>query len=104
MECIKKSGKEDEFMAGTCTKKHCGNGGKERLFRFITEVSFAIEDVVLYLDTHPCDQNALQYYEQYKNMRRQAMEEYTRMYGPLCSKDVTIGNSWTWIREPWPWE
>lgn len=80
------------------------NQGQQRLFRFIMEVSFALEDVVLYLDTHPCDKDALCYYEQYRNMRKQAVDEYTRMYGPLSSKDVDNTNYWKWVNTPWPWE
>lgn len=91
-------------MACTSANNKNGSGGQERLFRFIMEVSFALEDVVLYLDTHPCDKDALCYYEQYKNFRNQALAEYTRMYGPLNSKDVNNRNYWRWIETPWPWE
>ena len=87
-----------------CAYANNKNQGQQRLFRFIMEVSFALEDVVLYLDTHPCDKDALCYYEQYRNMRKQAVEEYTRMYGPLCSKDVDNTNYWKWVNTPWPWE
>ena len=35
---------------------------KKKLLRYIQEVAFAIDDVVLYLDTHPYDEEALKYY------------------------------------------
>lgn len=89
-------------MACACVDNR--NSGQQRLFRLIMEVSFALEDVVLYLDTHPCDREALEYYEKYKNARKQAMDEYTRMYGPLSSKDVNSENYWKWVNTPWPWE
>lgn len=89
-------------MACACADNR--NNGQQQLFRLIMEVSFALEDVVLYLDTHPCDREALEYYEKYKNSRKQAMDEYTRMYGPLSSKDVNSGNYWKWVNTPWPWE
>lgn len=33
---------------------------KKKLLRYIQEVSFAIDDVVLYLDTHPYDEEAIE--------------------------------------------
>lgn len=91
-------------MAGAGINNRKGSGGQKQMLRFIMEVSFALEDVVLYLDTHPCDKEALCYYEQYRRVRKQAVEEYTNMYGPLCSKDVTSKNCWRWVETPWPWE
>ena len=91
-------------MACACANNRNRNSGQEQLLKFIMEVGFALEDVVLYLDTHPCDKDALCYYEQYKNVRKQALEEYTKMYGPLCSKDVDSQNCWMWTQTPWPWE
>lgn len=89
-------------MACSCANNR--NNGEEQLLHFIMEVGFALEDVVLYLDTHPCDKDALCYYEQYKTARKQALEEYTRMYGPLSSENVNSKNCWSWVENPWPWE
>lgn len=36
---------------------------REKLLQFISEVSFALIDVNLFLDTHPYDEDALEYYE-----------------------------------------
>ena len=33
-----------------------------RLLKFISQVSFALTETNLYLDTHPCDKVALSYY------------------------------------------
>lgn len=77
---------------------------RNQLLNFIYEVGFAIDDVILYLDTHPCDQEALRYYCQYKELKQQAVEEYTRFFGPLTVDNVDSNNKWAWIREPWPWE
>lgn len=77
---------------------------KKKLLDFIDEVSFAIDDVVLYLDTHPQDKQAMEYYETYRRLRHQAVEEYTRLYGPLTDENVACGNYWTWVSTPWPWE
>ena len=69
------------------------NGQNRRsLLQNITEISFAAYDTLLFLDTHPDDQ--------------QAMAEYGRQFGPLtvdCAS-VAAGNHWQWINQPWPWE
>lgn len=77
---------------------------QKQLFQFINEVSFALDDITLYLDTHPMDRDALAAYENYQAMRRQAVKDYTTYYGPLNRYDVNAGNSWSWINDPWPWQ
>lgn len=77
---------------------------KAKMLRYIQELGFAIDDVVLYLDTHPTDEDALMYYEKYKKMYKEARKEYTKYYGPLVNENVNTENGWTWVEGPWPWE
>lgn len=74
------------------------------LRNYIDEVSFALNDVTLYLDTHPNDIEALEYYQRYKKQREQAVSEYEKCYGPLCAYNVNSDNRWTWVDGAWPWE
>lgn len=76
---------------------------KCQLMKQINEASFAMDDVLLFLDTHPNNMEALQYYKTVTAMRKNAMAAYQRQYGPLMVEDVT-GNSWSWVTEKWPWE
>lgn len=75
------------------------------LMNHIYAVSFAVDDVKLFLDTHPCDQEALSYFAEYKYERNYALSEYAKYYGPLT---VDSSNSpldyWKWINDPWPWQ
>jgi spore coat protein JB len=80
------------------------NKSREQLMCIITESSFALDDVKLFLDTHPCDKEALEYYENYRQIRKAAMAEYRDCYGPISAYDVEPANEWTWINHPWPWE
>ena len=80
------------------------NIDKNKLTRVISSVSFAINDLVLYLDTHPTDSEALAQYEKYKTIRRQAIREYTSEFGPLTSYDVKSTGKWSWGCTPMPWE
>ena len=77
---------------------------REQLLQCINEVSFALDDCRLYLDTHPYDREALEYYRNYEKLRNEAMKEYRDCYGPISAYDVNAENVWTWVSEPWPWE
>ena len=76
---------------------------KQALINQINETSFAIDEVLLFLDTHPNDMAALDYYRNAVAMRRQAMDTYQRQFGPLMV-DGVYANRWDWINDPWPWE
>lgn len=77
---------------------------KDQLMQMINAASFAVNDINLYLDTHPTDMQALEYYNMYRDMREQAVKSYTEFYGPLTADMVLVGDRWTWIDKPWPWE
>ena len=77
---------------------------QKQLMRFITEVSFAMDDIALYLDLHPSCQKALTSYDNYKSMRNQAVKDYVSMYGPINKYQVNDTNYFSWINDPWPWE
>jgi len=80
------------------------NTARNNLMHFINEISFALDDVGLYLDTHPEDKEAMEYYQKYRIQRNQAVKEYEKCYGPLTKYSVVADDSWTWICAPWPWE
>lgn len=63
---------------------------------------FSINDLALYLDTHPDDEKALCLHREYAKKARELSDKYQKLYGPLtisypCRK-------WRWLEEPWPWE
>ena len=47
---------------------------QHQLLMYIDQISFALDDTVLFLDTHPCDTEALAYYQELKEERKMAME------------------------------
>lgn len=91
---------------------------RHTLLKEINEVSFAINDVTLYLDTHPTDQNALNYFNEMLQRRKTAMKEYETQFEPLvidCVNPAENNSSgtetkfpgtmhWTWADGPVPWE
>ena len=78
---------------------------KKELLDWINVVSFAVDDVKLFLDTHPYDEEALQYFDEFKKQRVQAMKEYAKYYGPLTLDTAAEScDRWKWVLEPWPWQ
>ena len=49
---------------------------RQELLSWINKVSFMAYDMALYLDTHPDDQQALEFFQKYSQMRRQALSNY----------------------------
>ena len=82
------------------------NQQREMLLKKINEVSFAVDDILLFLDTHPDCQEALDFYRQNVAIRKEALSEYARLYGPLTidTADDSCTRSWEWIQQPFPWE
>ena len=79
---------------------------RKDLLEQINQVSFAVDDVKLYLDTHPYDEEALEYFRKYSCLRNEAMEDYAKYYGPLTIDTAvySCAEKWDWINEPWPWQ
>ncbi len=80
------------------------NKSREQLMHCIQQASFAIDDSALFLDTHPCNKEAMEYYQKYRELRKELVKEYRDCYGPISYYDVAPANEWTWVNEPWPWE
>ena len=75
------------------------------LLTYIDALGFATIDLNLYLDNFPDDKNALDLFNQYKDMKEEYMKEYERKYGPLTlSSDSLNTLPWAWKQGPWPWE
>ncbi|HBA62535.1 MAG TPA: spore coat protein CotJB [Lachnospiraceae bacterium] len=81
------------------------NPRRQELLDRINAVSFAIDDVILYLDTHPCDREAIAYYQECSRLRNEALKEYAEKFGPLtidyAMRDAS--DNWNWTETPWPW-
>ena len=83
-----------------------GRMSKEELLDRINQVSFAVNELTLFLDTHPDHEEARAYFEEKSALRNEALEEYARSYGPLTidTANDTCSRSWEWVSQPWPWE
>ncbi len=82
--------------------------GRECLMSEISTVSFAINDLTLYLDTHPTCQNGLALFKELLQKRLDLLAEYAKKYNPLTQISMVTGNPETeeygWGEGPVPWE
>lgn len=77
---------------------------KEQMLKDISIVDFVMIELTLYLDTHPFDRNAMEYFNHYARIRQQMMKEFAQKYYPL-TKDLAESNKeWKWGSAPLPWE
>ena len=67
-------------------------------------LSFAIQELALYLDTHRDDTEALELYKQYQQMQHNCMKQYADTMGPLNHHTPSEGSRYRWLDDPWPWE
>ena len=67
-------------------------------------LDFAVDELGLYLTTHPTDQEVLSLYWSYIQLANEGRKKYQKMYGPLLQTDVTEDGSFAWLKNPWPWD
>ena len=83
----------------------CNNDCKDvrsEMLQNIMCYKFAINDLALYLDTHPEDQKALCLHREYSKVLRDLTDKYQKVFGPLTIEFPC--NKWRWLEQPWPWE
>ena len=79
---------------------------QKQLLNRIDQVSFAVNDMTLYLDTHPCDEKALTYCHELVQERKKAIKRIRRsIWSPDYDITDQTGESiWKWMEQPFPWE
>ena len=66
-------------------------------------ISFAIQELALYLDTHRDDLEALELYRTYQRLHDEGKALYEKKFGPL--NHISMGEGgYKWLDDPWPWE
>ena len=76
---------------------------RDMLLKKIGTCKFAVTDIDLFLDTHPGDTEMLKKRDEYLTQLAPLVERYEKQFGPL-TKDEAAPNSWSWVKDPWPWD
>lgn len=99
------------FLAEQLPCPICNNpdaSEQEKKLNEISIISFAINDLTLYLDTHPKCENGLKHFKELMKIRMDLLADYAKQYNPLTqfalitsTPDTEIYN---WAEGPLPWE
>lgn len=81
-----------------------GSCESKALWEAFGAVSFAMDELRLYLDTHPDDEEARALFQSYAERRHELLVQYTNEYGPMDSYFMNTDNGWSWVDEPMPWK
>lgn len=77
---------------------------REKALMRVQTYGFALDEAILFLDTHPNNREALEYYHKAQKEYNNAVEIYTANFGPLQAKYVRTHDGWGWIEGCMPWE
>lgn len=77
---------------------------KNRMLKDISIVDFALVELTLYLDTHPFDKQAMDYFNHFARIKEQLMAEFASRYYPLSKDTSRDTKQWNWVLTPMPWE
>jgi spore coat protein JB len=89
------------YKSYKCAELHAASEKQAYLFR-IMELNFAVNDLNLYLDLHPDDNEVYTLLKKYTELACQVEGEYVKKYGPL-EVDNTYSCKDEWING-WPWD
>jgi len=108
------------FMAETCENRlNCrpSDDGRslhpdkqkerEAMIQKICQTGFVLDDLTLYLDTHPKDKEALSVYLEKSMERKMLKHEFAKRFYPLtrdCIADDAELTEFSWQDGPMPWE
>ncbi len=90
------------------SKASNGKTEKEQLLSQINTISFAINDLTLYLDTHPTCQNGTTLFYELMKKRLDLLTEFADKYSPLTQFSMGIEpystSNYNWSEGAMPWE
>ena len=59
---------------------------QQKKLKKLTEISFVVDDLNLYLCTHPEDEKAFEIFQEYAKQRKQLLAEMSEEHFPLCGE------------------
>ena len=75
-----------------------------KMLEWVQALCFVVVDMQLYLDTHPCDQEALAYHREAVENYEKAKRQFEDAFGPLTANASLDCDRWAWADMPLPWE
>ncbi len=101
----------DERLKDVQTAVSGNNNSQEGMLLMIQQISFVIDDLRLYLDTHPQDQEGLELLKSMLKNRKVLLKDFAKRFYPLtmdCMADIyeedPASQCYCWLKGPIPWE
>lgn len=94
---------KQKYAAAKC---HAGveTYNKNKGLMSIYELGFAMTEALLYLDTHPDDAEAIEYYNSINPQYAEAVADYEERFGTIIATGTNGCGYWNWQATPLPWE
>lgn len=77
---------------------------KQQMLNDIGMLDFALVELTLYLDTHPFDRTAMEYFNHYNGIKNRMEREFSQKFFPLTKDYADSNKEWRWGMAPLPWE
>ena len=77
---------------------------RQKALMRVQTYGFALDEAILFLDTHTNDKEALAYYHKKLQEYNNAINNYVANFGPLDATQVKSYDKWTWTEGCMPWE
>ena len=90
------------------TTSNISQKNREEMMSSLAAVSFAINDLTLYLDTHPDCSKGIVLFHQLLEQRLSLLSSFATKFYPLTQTSMVTGdydkNQYGWSEGPMPWE
>ncbi|MDR0406105.1 MAG: spore coat protein CotJB [Clostridiales bacterium] len=80
------------------------NRNREMMLREIQELDFRVQDLRLYLDTHPQETAAAEAYNTAVKKGKAMTDHYEKLYGAVTPTGGGDATARRWVEGPWPWQ
>ena len=80
------------------------NKKEELLYNYLS-YEFTLQELDLYLDIYPNNQDMIKLYNKYLDESNKAKKLYEENFGPISlNSNYLNNNTWSWLNNSWPWE
>jgi len=80
------------------------NNAQLAMLKEIQELDFTVYELALYLDTHPWDTQAIEFYNHTAGESRDLKKVYVEKFTPLMIGDDSAEDIWSWGTSDFPWD
>ncbi|MCX4346900.1 MAG: spore coat protein CotJB [Lachnospiraceae bacterium] len=78
---------------------------RQELVNHIGKISFSMDDLRIFLDTHPNCSEALVRFNELAKKRDEHIHKFEKLYGSMDFYNNNVCDEhWRWVDAPWPWE